>query len=164
LSSAVSLNIETPGQKNLSQLSDSKNYIKDIIEPMKLISRLTAKGSRYHRVKQTTQFIVGAANESDSEIVKYTAALYDRMQLQRVYFSAYQRGLGDPSLPAERTALSNPVDALTREHRLYQVDFLFRKYGFTENDIAYDPAVDCLWIPIPSNGGRRIIRSSSPSM
>jgi predicted DNA-binding helix-hairpin-helix protein len=140
LSSAVSLNIETPGQKNLSQLSDSKNYIKDIIEPMKLISRLTAKGSRYHRVKQTTQFIVGAANESDVEIVKYTAALYDRLQLQRVYFSAYQRGLGDPSLPAERSALPDPADVLTREHRLYQVDFLFRKYGFTENDISYDPS------------------------
>lgn len=138
LASAVSLNIETPGEKNLSQLSDRKNYLKDIIEPMKLISRLTARGSRYHRVKQTTQFIVGAANETDVEIVKYTAALYDRLQLQRVYFSAYQRGLGHTSLPAERTTPANPADILTREHRLYQVDFLFRKYRFTQNDIAFD--------------------------
>jgi predicted DNA-binding helix-hairpin-helix protein len=138
LSSAVSLNIETPGEKNLIQLSDRKNYIRDIIEPMKLISRLTARGSRYHHVKQTTQFIVGAANETDAEIVKYTAALYDRMQLQRVYFSAYQRGLGASSLPAEQAAAADPADILTREHRLYQVDFLLRKYRFTEKDITYD--------------------------
>lgn len=25
-----------------------------------------------------------------------------------------------------------------REHRLYQVDFLLRKYGFTESDIVFD--------------------------
>jgi predicted DNA-binding helix-hairpin-helix protein len=138
LASAVSLNIETPGAKHLSKLSDKKNYLKDIIEPMQLISRLTAKGSRYHRVKHTTQFIVGAADESDAEIVKYTSALYDRLKLQRVYFSAYQRRLGDRSLPAEQAALPNPADVLTREHRLYQVDFLFRKYGFTEDEIGFD--------------------------
>jgi predicted DNA-binding helix-hairpin-helix protein len=138
LASAVSLNIETPGEKHLSKLSDKKSYLKDIIEPMQLISRLTAKGSPYHRVKHTTQFIVGAADESDAEIVKYTAALYDRLQLQRVYFSAYQRGLGDRSLPGEQAALPNPADVLTREHRLYQVDFLFRRYGFTEEDIGFD--------------------------
>jgi len=139
LASAVSLNIETPGQKHLSKLSDRKDYQKDIMEPMQLIGRLTAKGSRYQRVKHTTQFIVGAADETDAEIVKYTAALYNRLTLQRVYFSAYQRGLGDPSLPGERMALPNPTDVLTREHRLYQVDFLFRRYGFAENDISYEP-------------------------
>ena len=46
LASAVSLNIETPGQGNLAKLSKEKVYLRDIIEPIKLISRLTAKGSR----------------------------------------------------------------------------------------------------------------------
>ena len=137
LASAVSLNIETAGADNLKKLSDKKDYIKDIIEPIKLISRLTGKGMKYSRVKQTTQFIVGAAAEDDAKIVHYMAGLYDRLNMQRIYFSAYQRGLGDPNLPAENQTVS-PHDALTREHRLYQVDFLLRKYGFTENDIAYD--------------------------
>ncbi len=53
-------------------------------------------------MKQTTQFIVGPAGESDSEIVKYMWGLYDRLRLHRIYFSAYQKGLGDSSLPAER--------------------------------------------------------------
>jgi len=138
LSTAVSLNIETPGEKNLEKLSNTKHYIKDIIEPIKLISRLTSKGARYEGVKQTTQFIVGAAGESDREIVKYTAALYERLKMHRVYFSAYQRGLGDENMPGEQQVIQNPEEIFTREHRLYQVDFLLRKYGFTEKDICFD--------------------------
>jgi predicted DNA-binding helix-hairpin-helix protein len=138
LSSAVSLNIETPGADNLRKLSERKNYIRDIIEPIKLISRLTSKGSRYSRVKQTTQFIVGAADEKDDKIVKYMAGLYDRLNLQRVYFSSYQKGLGDSELPAEKQENNNPADTLNREHRLYQVDFLLRKYGFSQADIPFD--------------------------
>jgi len=138
LSTAVSLNIETPGEKNLAKLSNTKHYITDIIEPIKLISRLTEKGARYEGVKQMTQFIVGAAGESDNEIVKYTAGLYERLKMHRVYFSAYQRGLGDEKLPGEQKVMQNPEEIFTREHRLYQVDFLFRKYGFTEQDFFFD--------------------------
>jgi predicted DNA-binding helix-hairpin-helix protein len=138
LSSAVSLNIETPGEKNLAKLSEKKKYIRDIIEPIKLISRLTSRGGKYAGVKQTTQFIVGAAGESDSEIVKYMGGLYDRLKLQRIYFSAYQKGLGDDSLPAEQVKLNEPQAAFVREHRLYQTDFLLRKYDFAESDIVFE--------------------------
>jgi len=60
--------------------------------------------------------------------------LYDRLNLKRIYFSAYQNGLGDESIDRQ----TRPVDVLTREHRLYQVDFLMRKYGFAESDICFD--------------------------
>ena len=136
LANAVSLNIETPGQANMLSLSTKKDYIRDIINPIKLISRLTAKGTKYQQVKQSTQFIVGAAQEADTEIVKYMWGLYDRLKLQRIYFSTYQKGLGDPSMPGER-AMHRPEDVFQREHRLYQVDFLFRQYGFTESDIVF---------------------------
>jgi len=139
LSSAVSLNIETPGADNLARLSSRKDYIRDIIEPIKLISRLTAKGSRFQRVKQTTQFIVGAAGESDAEIVKYMGGLYDRLHMQRVYFSAYQKGVGDVSLDSMEPGPVDPGGIFMREHRLYQVDFLMRKYGFKDGEIAFDP-------------------------
>jgi predicted DNA-binding helix-hairpin-helix protein len=138
LSTAVSLNIETPGANHLEKLSNTKNFLTDIIEPIKQISSLTARGSKYQRVKQTTQFIVGASDETDAEIVKYTAALYDRLKLNRIYFSAYQRGLGDSSLPAEQNQTHKPHSILTREHRLYQVDFLLRKYGFKGDEIPFD--------------------------
>ncbi|MGA2323576.1 MAG: radical SAM protein [Sedimentisphaerales bacterium] len=162
LSSAVSLNIETPGAKHLAKLSDKKRFIEDIVEPIKLISRLTGRGNKYERVKQTTQFIVGAADETDSEIVKYMWGLYDRLNLRRIYFSAYQKALGNAdsnnlfsrrrhgdveidkiqekqSQPdSSSVALAKENDIFVREHRLYQVDFLLRRYGFSESDIVFD--------------------------
>jgi predicted DNA-binding helix-hairpin-helix protein len=136
LSTAVSLNIETPGAKHLARLSSRKRFIEDIVEPIKLISRLTGRGNRYERVKQTTQFVVGAAEETDTEIVKYMWGLYDRLNLKRIYFSAYQKGLDAESVDEGTT--ENAGDVLMREHRLYQVDFLMRRYGFTESDICFD--------------------------
>jgi len=138
LASAVSLNIETPGEKRLAKVSNKKRYIQDIIEPIKLISRLTGRGSRYQRVKQTTQFIVGAAGEPDEEIIKYMFGLYERLKMHRVFFSAYQKGLSDESIDGEQNAEKSPTDILMREHRLYQVDFLLRQYGFKESDILFE--------------------------
>lgn len=138
LASAVSLNIETPGRECLEKLSRKKDFIRDIVEPIKLISRLTSRGSTYEKVKQTTQFIVGAAGERDAQIVKYMAGLYERLHMQRVYFSAYQKGLGDDSIEGERDRPGESADILMREHRLYQVDFLLRNYGFAESDIVFE--------------------------
>ncbi len=138
LASAASLNIETPGGKHFSLLSDKKVYERDIIRPLRLMGRLTASGMRYSRVKCTTQFIVGASDETDSEIVDSVFKLYDRMNFKRVYFSAYQKGLGSPHIPGERRFLTSPEETFMREHRLYQVDFLVRKYGFERNDVLLD--------------------------
>lgn len=163
LASAVSVNIETPGEANLVKVSSKKNYKRDIIEPMKLISRLTGRGGKYQGVKQTTQFIVGAAGESDAEIVRYVGALYDRLNMHRVYFSAYQRGLGGEQIAGEE-------DGFMREHRLYQVDFLLRRYGFCESEIVFgedgklsaevDPKEAWVqrhpeWFPVNANTARR---------
>jgi predicted DNA-binding helix-hairpin-helix protein len=137
LASAVSVNIEAPGEQAFRQLCSEKDYLDDVIRPMKLISRLTGPGARYRRVTQTTQFVVGAADESDRQIVTYTSGLYRRLRLSRVYFTAYQRGLGDPDLPGERAPQTN-ADLLAREHRLYQVDFLLRKYGFRAEEIPFE--------------------------
>jgi len=61
--------------------------------------------------------------------------LYDRLHLNRIYFSAYQRGLDDESLSLEP---ENSNDIFMREHRLYQVDFLLRRYGFKDSEINFD--------------------------
>jgi|WetSurSiteA1Bulk_404760.scaffolds.fasta_scaffold05450_3 predicted DNA-binding helix-hairpin-helix protein len=138
LSTAVSLNIETPGANHLAKLSSRKRFIEDIVEPIKLISRLTGRGNKYAHVKQTTQFVVGAAEETDSEIVKYMWGLYDRLNLKRIYFSAYQKGLEDSPGDGDRQFPLTPADVFMREHRLYQVDFLMRKYSFAESDFSFD--------------------------
>ncbi len=139
LASAVSVNIEAPGERHFRMLTSGKDYLYDVIRPIKLVSRLTARGERYSRVKQTTQFVVGASGESDSEIVKYSWGLYKRLGLSRIYFSAYQRGAGESSLPGENSSLTSS-EMLTREHRLYQTDWLIRRYGFSNDEIPFDAA------------------------
>ena len=140
LSSAVSLNVEVPTAAAMEQLSSKKDFQRDIVEPIRRISELTGRGGRFSRVKQSTQFIVGAAEESDSQIVRAAYGLYKRLRLSRVYYSAYQRGLGDSMLPAEKNTSITPGDALTREHRLYQADWLLRKYGFQDGEIPFEPS------------------------
>ncbi len=137
LANAVSINIETAGEQHFNTLSTTKHYLDDVIRPMKLIHNLTQPGAPYRKVRQTTQFVVGASDETDQEIVNYSWGLYQRLGLQRIYFSAYQRGLGERELPGEHDARSNQ-EMLTREHRLYQVDWLMRKYGFLLEDFVFD--------------------------
>ena len=139
LAGAVSLNVEVPTRSAFACLATTKDFERDIVRPLKLISRLTARGGPHARVKQTTQFIVGASTETDSDIVEATGRLYRRWGLSRAYYSAYQRGLGDPALPGERSAAPGAADLLTREHRLYQVDWLLRKYGFAPSEIPFEP-------------------------
>ena len=153
LASAVSLNIETPGAAHFAKLSESKRYQQDIIGGLTYLSERTAKGGPYEKVNKTSQFIVGASDETDREILAYTWGMYRRLGYDRLYYSAYQSGLGDRSIPGEQVVSSdfdggeqllipqltqgNP-SILMREHRLYQADFLFRSYGFAFDDLDFD--------------------------
>lgn len=138
LANAVSVNIETPGKKHCDNLSSGKDYFRDIIRPLQFINEMTSRKVEFRKIRKTTQFIVGASDETDAEVVRYTAGLYSRLKLNRVYFSAYQRGLGDKSIPGEQRISSRPEESFLREHRLYQTDFLLRSYGFSSEDIIFD--------------------------
>lgn len=141
LADAVSINLETT-ERHFKNLSHKKRYRQDIITPLQWISDIRKeKNARqknpWKKVTQTTQFIVGAAQESDAELIQYMGGLYQRVGLNRIYFSAYQRGFGRQDLPGEKNPTSN-ADILMREHRLYQSDFLLRQYGFTPEEIPLD--------------------------
>jgi len=151
--SAVSLNIETPGSNHFSKLTNTKDYQKDIIDPLTFIAEQTARGARFSRVSTSSQFIVGASDETDQEILHYGSRMYSNLQMGRLYYSAYQGGLGDPSIPGEQNRevqnseqltlfdlgpqVGTSPDALVREHRLYQADWLLRKYGFAYEDLVF---------------------------
>lgn len=79
---------------------------------------------------QSTQMIIGAAGESDYEIMTVSEALYQRFDLKRVFYSAFINVNQDADLPALE---SGPP--LRREHRLYQADFLLRYYGFEADEL-----------------------------
>lgn len=152
--SAVSLNIETPGSDHFAHLTERKDFSKDILDPLLYIAKQTGRGALHSRVHTSSQFIVGASDEKDTEILRYTSKMYSEMHMGRLYFSAYQRGLGDPGIPGERREVvtaPNPQpnlfdlgperddpSSLMREHRLYQADWLLRQYGFTYDELPFE--------------------------
>lgn len=79
---------------------------------------------------QSTQMIIGAAGESDLQLLSTTQKLYQQYDLKRVFFSAYIPLNEDAVLPELGTA-----PPLLREHRLYQADWLLRYYGFHAEEL-----------------------------
>lgn len=79
---------------------------------------------------QSTQMIIGAAPESDYQLVTIAEALYKNYNLKRVFYSAFVNVNNDSSLPSTEDG-----PPLLREHRLYQADWLLRFYGFSADEL-----------------------------
>ena len=135
----LSINIELPSNDSLKLLAPQKE--KDgILNPMNYISE-NIKYNKLDKNKykpkfvpggQTTQLIVGATPESDLKILKLSESLYNKLNLKRVYYSAYVSVNKDKNLPT----LEAPP--LLRENRLYQADWLLRFYGFKADELLDD--------------------------
>jgi len=129
LADRVSLNMEAPTPQYLARLSTRKDLLPDIVERMRWVKQLSEKNETWTPSGQTTQFVVGAAGESDQELLHATQGLYRDIGLQRVYYSAFR------PVVASRLENTRPTPPL-REHRLYQTDWLLRVYGFPLEEVA----------------------------
>jgi len=128
----ISVNLEAPNPQRLVRIAPDKDFDEDIVRRMRWIQSLVQRrDARAHA--HTTQFVVGAAGETDREVIARVHQLYTRFGLSRAYYSAYQR----PDRDVDRDV---PTVPLMREHRLYQTDFLFRRYGFRCDEIPLDEA------------------------
>ncbi|PMQ00944.1 MAG: putative DNA modification/repair radical SAM protein [Dictyoglomus sp. NZ13-RE01] len=129
LSDRVSINIEAPDAKYLEKIAPEKNF-SHLVKKIGLINKLFSKGLK-PKYGFTTQLVVGASNEKDYEILSIVNNLYKDYNLNRAYYSAFQ--------PISNTPLEDlPPTPTWREHRLYQADFLLRKYHFSLEDIIFD--------------------------
>lgn len=129
LATRISLNLEASSATCLVRLSPEKNYESELMGGL----RKLASFDRKHPLKGgvTTQIIVGGAKESDEEILSLTQRLYGEYRLKRVYYSRF--------IPVEETPLEDRPSCLPlREARLYQADFLLRKYNFTKDELIFD--------------------------
>lgn len=139
----VSVNLEAPNAMRLEAISQSKDFQHDLLGTLCKVDELRRQTGR--PVSITTQFVVGAADETDREILSSAAHLYHKLHLDRAYYSAFQ--------PIENTPLENhPLTPPSREHRLYQADFLLRQYGFHYEEIVFDPQGN-----MPSYGDPKLI-------
>lgn len=142
LADRVSVNLESPKPDYLQRIAPDKRFSEDLLQIVRWVREFQRTGSGHlARVSQTTQLVVGATNEPDADILRTTSWLYRRLGLSRVYYSAFQ--------PLPGTPLSEqPATPALREHRLYQCDFLLRRYGFSFDELVFD---DCGFLPLSAD-------------
>ena len=138
LADRLSVNLEAPTTERLSALAPKKQLIEELLKPLQWAEEIRRsqppkKGWGGRWASTVTQFVVGAVGDTDLELMKATAYLYNRLRLRRVYFSAFH--------PIENTPLENHLPASTeRQFRLYQASFLLRDYGFDMESLPFDNA------------------------
>jgi len=136
LADRLSVNLEGPNDKRLHQLAPKKEFVTELLRPLRWIEEIRQNEPRrlgWHGrwPSSATQFVVGGVGESDLELLTTTEYLHKQFQLRRVYFSAFS--------PVKDTPLENrPAENPLRQHRLYQSAFLFRDYGFDLEEMAFD--------------------------
>lgn len=131
LATRVSINLEAPNAERLAALSAEKSFA-DLEAHLRWAHELR-QASPVAPGGLTTQYVVGAAGESDAELLATSYRLYRDLGLARAYYS----GFGPvPDTPLE----DRPATSARRELRLYQADFLLRDYGFAPDELAVDRA------------------------
>lgn len=139
LADRLSINLESPNPDKLQRIANDKDFMLDLLDPMTVIQQQIKKG--LIKSGHTTQFVVGAGEETDSELLKTTNWLYKHKDLRRAYFSAFVPVNSDiPLLTGEidqTFEMPRVPTPLLREHRLYQSDWLLRIYKFNLEDIVF---------------------------
>ena len=135
----LSMNLEIPTKSGLKLLAPDKDH-DQMMKPMEFVKNqlIQFKDERKHfkhvpkfaPAGQSTQMIVGAAGESDFQIIKMADHFYKEFNMKRVYYSGYVPISNDSRLPSIGTQVP-----MVRENRLYQADWLMRFYGYKANEI-----------------------------
>lgn len=131
LADRVSVNLEAPNTKRLSSVAPHKTFNVELLQRLRWIEEIRRENpGRWP--SSTTQFVVGAGDERDVELLTTTEFLFREAGLARTYFMAFS--------PVEGTPLEDrPPAPPEREHRLYQASFLLRDYGFGAEELPFDP-------------------------
>ena len=149
----LSVNVESATTQGMQELSNTKNYKEGILRRINSLDKIkrdadkqrtsfgnssscwfcdtneVRNGYDYRFKSFTTQLIIGANEETDKEVLERMNSLYSETSLYRTYFSAFA--------PVKDTPLQNKnPESKVREHRLYEVDWLLRIYGFDKKTIS----------------------------
>jgi len=130
----LSVNVELPSEAALTRLAPEKR-----MGPIKIaMADIRRHRDEAHEDRsappfapagQSTQMIVGADDSNDRVVLRTADVLYRSYRLRRVYYSAYSPiQAASPFLPAA-------APPLLREHRLYQADWLLRRYGYGVDEL-----------------------------
>jgi predicted DNA-binding helix-hairpin-helix protein len=136
LANRISVNLEAPADAYVRRLAPEKDLGGDLLPKLRYAGRLFRDARREGRPTvragtTTTQFVVGAAGESDREILDVVARLEREELLHHAHFSAFQPVIGTPMEALAATPAR-------RELRLYQAEHLLRDYGFRFDELAFE--------------------------
>jgi predicted DNA-binding helix-hairpin-helix protein len=143
LASRESLNLEAPCGASLARIAPDKNFDTTIagLEQVRSLVMLERAARQEGKPRDaihpggtagmTMQFVVGATPDSDRTILTKVTELYTGGGIHHAHFSAFR--------PIRETPMESVrgTPAL-REHRLYQADWLLRRYGFERDEVVYD--------------------------
>ncbi|HLG75973.1 MAG TPA: radical SAM protein [Ktedonobacteraceae bacterium] len=130
LADRVSVNLEAPTQERLSELAPKKDFTYELLAMLQLAERIRREHPDERLANTVTQFVVGAVQDTDQELLALSQKLYRDLRLTRAYYSGFSPVV---QTPFENLPQTNPL----REHRLYQASFLLRDYGFDVQDLPF---------------------------
>lgn len=128
LADRVSVNLEGATAERLQRLAPKKDYWNELIQRLQWASQL--REQEQLRASIVTQFVVGAVEDTDLELLQVSETLYRQFGLRRTYYSAFH--------PISDTPFAElPSTPAIRQHRLYQASFLLRDYGWLLEDLSF---------------------------
>ena len=144
LASRVSLNLEAPCGQSLSRIAPEKS-LPVALENLERVRSLVLheRAAQAHGRPRdalhpggasgmTMQFVVGATPDTDRALIETVARLQAGGGIHHAHFSAFR--------PITDTPMENvPAAPALREHRLYQADYLLHDYGFTADEVVFEP-------------------------
>ncbi len=125
----LSLNIEVPSAEHQATLDPQRDWRRDVVARLAWMRDFKQAGMLKAGI--ATQFVVGAAGESDRELIMATQWLHQELDVSRVYYAPLQPLAGTPFASHARTPQ-------VRGQRLLQADWLLRHYRFGAAELAFD--------------------------
>jgi predicted DNA-binding helix-hairpin-helix protein len=137
----VSYNLEAACQATLDRVAPEKSFeqglalLRRVRDRAQSIGRRRPKGDPRpegpaNSAGMTAQFVVGIGAETDRSFLATTHGLWKERMLHHPHFAAF-RPIEDTPLEGERET------PLLRENRLYQADYLVRRYAFEPQELVY---------------------------
>jgi predicted DNA-binding helix-hairpin-helix protein len=137
----VSYNLEAACQATLDRvapeksLDDGLRLIRRVRDHARALARRRVRGDPRpegpaNAAGLTAQFVVGVGGETDRDYLATSHRLWRAGTLHHPHFAAFR--------PIEDTPLEGkPETPMVRENRLYQADYLLRRYGFDPDELVY---------------------------
>lgn len=143
LASRVSLNLEAPCGDTLVRIAPEKSLDVSLasLHGARTLVRREQEARRHGRPGDplrpggasgmTMQFVVGATPDSDRSVLGKVTELYAAGGVHHAHFSAFR--------PIRDTPMEDVAETpVLREQRLYQADYLLRRYGFAPDEVVFD--------------------------